>query len=209
MCKVFIIIVLRSVYRPFWTIFRLLSVNMSSPSQKHGSCGHIMASFDSHCFCARCREKGKGSDPCISHLDCNACNSLTEEQRIQLSTPSYRIKKEKRELKKVSDTPKQDSSSSLIDPSVVTVVGAVDDQGIVKSPGSCSEKKSNKVRINQNLTLLRFPNLTSHPSRLNLPNRLRTPDLISWTRNGPNVLTDLRPCYYLNPWNNQHRLLQL
>ena len=100
-----------------------------------------MASFDSHCFCARCREKGKGSDPCISHLDCNACNSLTEEQRIQLSTPSYRIKKENRDSKKVYDTPKQDSSSSLIDPSVVTVVGAVDDQGIVKSPGSSSDKK--------------------------------------------------------------------
>ena len=101
----------------------------------------MMASFDSHCFCARCREKGKGSDPCISHLDCNACNSLTEEQRIQLSTPSYRIKKEKRDSKKVADTPKQDSSSSLIDPSVVTVVGAVDDQGIVKSPGSSSDKQ--------------------------------------------------------------------
>ena len=114
---------------------------MSSPSQKHGSCGHIMASFDSHCFCARGREKGKGSDPCISHLDCNACNSLTEEQRIQLSTPSYRLKKEKRESKKVSDTPKQDSSSSLIDTSTVTVVGAVDDHGIVKSPGSSSDKK--------------------------------------------------------------------
>ena len=114
---------------------------MSSPSQKHGSCGHIIASFDSHCFCARCREKGKGSDPCISHLDCNACNSLTEEQRIQLSTPSYRLKKEKRDSKKVSDTPKQDSSSSLIDPSTVTVVGAVDDHGIVKCPGSSSDKK--------------------------------------------------------------------
>ena len=114
---------------------------MSSPSQKHGSCGHIMASFNSHCFCARCRGKGKGSDPCISHLDCNACNSLTEEQRIQLSTPSNRLKKEKRDSKKVSDTPKQDSSSSLIDPSVVTVVGVVDDQGIIKSPGSSSDKK--------------------------------------------------------------------
>ena len=100
-----------------------------------------MASFDSHCFCARCREKGKGSDPCISHLDCNACNSLSEEQCIQLSTPSYRLKKEKRDSKKVSDTPKQDSSSSLIDPSTVTVVGAVDDHGIVKSPGSGSDKK--------------------------------------------------------------------
>ena len=103
---------------------------MSSPSQKHGSCGHIMASFDSHSFCARCREKGKGSDPCISHNDCTACNSLTEDQRIQLSTPSYRLKKEKRDLKKFSDTPAKDStSSSLIDPSSVTVVGAVDAQG--------------------------------------------------------------------------------
>ena len=76
---------------------------MSSPGQKHGSCGHIMASFDSHCFCARCREKGKGTDPCITNNDCQACNSLTEEQRVQLSTPSYRLKKEKRDLKKASD----------------------------------------------------------------------------------------------------------
>ena len=100
-----------------------------------------MASFDSHSFCARCREKGKGSDPCVSHNDCNACNSLTEEQRIQLSMPSYRLKKEKHDSKKTTNTPKQDASSSLIDPSSVTVVGVVDDQGIVKSPGSSSEKK--------------------------------------------------------------------
>ena len=113
---------------------------MSSPSQKHGSCGHIMASFDSHNFCARCREKGKGTDPCISKNDCNSCNLLTEEQRLQLSTTSYRLKKEKRDLKK-SDTPKQDSSSSsLIDLSSVTVVGAVDAQGILQSPGSSSGK---------------------------------------------------------------------
>ena len=114
---------------------------MSSPSQKHGSCGHIMASFDSHCFCARCREKGKGSDPCVTKKDCNSYNILSEEQRLQLSTPSYRLKKEKTDLKKSSDTPKQDSSSSsLIDPSSVTVVGAMDDQGILQSPGASSEK---------------------------------------------------------------------
>ena len=87
---------------------------MSSPDQKHGSCGHIMASFDSHCFCTRCREKGKGTDPCIYHNDCQACNSFTEEQRISLSTPSYRLKKEKRELKKSSDTPIKDSDSSTL-----------------------------------------------------------------------------------------------
>ena len=115
---------------------------MSSPAQKHGSCGHIMASFDSHSFCARCREKGKGSDPCVLKNDCNSCNILSEDQRLQLSTPSYRLKKEKRDLKKSTDTPKQDSSSSsLIDPSSVTVVGVVDDQGIVKSPGSSSDKR--------------------------------------------------------------------
>ena len=104
-----------------------------------------MASFDSHCFCARCREKGKGSDPCVSNNDCQACNSLTEEQRVQLSTPSYRLKKEKRELKKASDTPTKDSNSStLIDPSSVTVVGAVDGQGMVQSPGSSSSTKKKK-----------------------------------------------------------------
>ena len=92
-----------------------------------------MASFDSHCFYAGCREKGKGTDPCINNNDCQVCNSLTEEQRIQLSTPSYRLKKEKRDLKKSSDTPNKDSdSSTLIDPSSVTVVGAVDGQGMVQ-----------------------------------------------------------------------------
>ena len=117
---------------------------MSSPAPKHGSCGHIMASFDSHSFCARCREKGKGSDPCVLKNDCNSCNILSEDQRLQLSTPSYRLKKEKRDLKKSADTPNKDSSSSsLIDPSSVMVVGVVDDQGIVKSPGSSSEKKKN------------------------------------------------------------------
>ena len=61
---------------------------------------------------------------------------------MQLSTLSYRIKKEKRDLKKTSDTPKQDSSSSsLIDPSSVTAVGAVDSQGTLQSPGSSSGKK--------------------------------------------------------------------
>ena len=118
---------------------------MSSPGQKHGSCGHIMASFDSHCFCTRCREKGKGTDPCITNNDCQACNSLTEEQRVQLSTPSYRLKKEKRDLKKASDTPTKDSdSSTLIHPSSVTVVGAVDGQGMVQSPGSSSSAKKKK-----------------------------------------------------------------
>ena len=137
---------------------------MSSPSQKHGSCGHIMASFDSHGFCARCRDKGKGSDPCTSHIDCNACNSLTEEQC--LSTPSYRIKKEKLELKKSADnTPQKDSEiSSLIHPS--SVVGAVDGQGMVQPLVRVQAAR----RRNLILQIRKF-HLLNTPKR-SLPNRL-------------------------------------
>ena len=124
---------------------------MASPGQKRGGCGHLMAGFDSHSFCTRCRDKGKGPDPCISDKDCNSCNILTADQHLQLSTPSYEIKnfKEKRESKKASDTPtkKESYSSSLIDPSSVTVVGAVDDQGIVQSPSSSSSVNNKKKKV--------------------------------------------------------------
>ena len=49
--------------------------------------------------------------------------------------------------RKQGDTPQKNSdSSSLIDPSSVTVVGAVDDQGNLQSPGSSSgsDKKKDK-----------------------------------------------------------------
>ena len=32
---------------------------MSSPGQRRGKCGHVMANFDTHSHCARCRDKGK------------------------------------------------------------------------------------------------------------------------------------------------------
>ena len=40
---------------------------MSSPGQRRGSCGHAMANFDSHTFCARCREKDKGTDDFVKN----------------------------------------------------------------------------------------------------------------------------------------------
>ena len=75
-----------------------------------------MASFDSHSICTRCRDKGKGNDPCLEKpdtTDCKSCNCLSEEQRRQLATPSYQIKKEKREAKKMEPTPSKDSSSAF------------------------------------------------------------------------------------------------
>ena len=81
-----------------------------------------------HAFCARCREKGKGSDDCVKNpqsTDCKICNTFSEEQRLQLATPSYRIKKEKREAKKVEATPVK-NSEELVDPSNVSVIGPVE-----------------------------------------------------------------------------------
>ena len=77
---------------------------MSSPGQKRGSCGHAMAIFDGHAYCARCRDKGKGEEPCVANkesTDCAICNSLTPEQLTQLATPSYKLKKEKRGAKRL------------------------------------------------------------------------------------------------------------
>ena len=115
---------------------------MSSPGQKRGSCGHAMASCDGHAFCARCRDKKKGEDPCIKNpeSECNFCNILTPEQLQQLSTPSYRLKKEKREAKKMDSTPSKDST--LVDPSSVAVLGPV--EPTTSSSPAVPEKKSKK-----------------------------------------------------------------
>ena len=59
----------------------------------------MMAGFDLHGVCARCRDKKKGKDPCAEKpgSDCQHCKALTPEQLAQLSTPSYKLKKEKRD----------------------------------------------------------------------------------------------------------------
>ena len=126
---------------------------MSSPGQRRGTCGHAMASFDNHLACARCRDKGKGKDPCVEKPDveCTICNNFSPEQRLQLSTPSYKIKKDKLELE---STPSKDTES-LVDPSVVAVLGAVDKQGTVKSPPTVAppEKKAKEEKASTSKTL--------------------------------------------------------
>ena len=73
---------------------------MSSPGQKIGTCGHIMALFDSHKKCARCREKGVGDDPFVLKLECQICKVFTPSQVQQLAAPTYKSRKERREQKK-------------------------------------------------------------------------------------------------------------
>ena len=123
---------------------------MSSPSQRRGSCGHMMAGFDLHGVCTRCRDKKKGKDPCVEKpgTDCHICNTFTPEQLAQLSTPTYKNKKEKREQK--SSSPAKNPSDvalspTLVDPSLVTVMGVVDGQS-ASGPSDLSEKSAEKKK---------------------------------------------------------------
>ena len=119
---------------------------MSSPGQRTGSCGHAMANFDGHTFCVRCRDKEKGEEPCVANkdtTDCKLCNSLTPEQRSQLATPFYKIKKEKREAKwSESANPTDDT---LVDPSSVEVIGVVGDSQSSQVDSAPPEKKTKKL----------------------------------------------------------------
>ena len=87
---------------------------MSSPSQRRGSCGHMMAGFDTHKKCAWCRDKGVGDDPCVKHELCSIFYLFTDTQRDMLSTPQYQIHREKK-------------ADLLVSPSKVTIVGPVEE----------------------------------------------------------------------------------
>ena len=100
---------------------------MASPGQRKGACGHIMASFDLHSRCARCRDKSLGDDACVKKLPSEFCELLTPEQVLQLSTPTYKIRKEKILERE-----------SLIDPSTVTVLSSVDQDKSVGASSSLS-----------------------------------------------------------------------
>ena len=114
----------------------------------------MMAGFDHHSVCVCCRDKKKGSDPCIETppAACLHCDALSSEQKAQLSTPSYKLKKEKKEAK--SSTPAKASdtlSPTLVDPALVSVVGVVDGQTTSGLSGP-AEKKPKKAESKKSMT---------------------------------------------------------
>ena len=71
---------------------------------------------------ARCHDKGQGVDPCILKEECKFYNALTFDQKTQLATLSYKIKKDKRSEK----ADKKDSvTETPIDPDLISVIEAV------------------------------------------------------------------------------------
>ena len=92
-----------------------------------------MAGFDSHSKCARCRDKGLGDDPCVQKKECNICRGFTPEQILQLSTPTYRDRKDKKATAS-SSTP------TLVDPTHVGVLGKVEKVKAVQSTPTIAKK---------------------------------------------------------------------
>ena len=121
---------------------------MASPGQKRGAYGDLMAGFDSYTSCARCLDKGQGSNLCVLKVDCSFCNILTTDQLTLLATLFYKIKKEKRELKsgKAERRESDDISSALVDLALVSVVWVVNNQKTVKSTGKSVTKDKSKKK---------------------------------------------------------------
>ena len=90
---------------------------MASPGdkkgQRRGSCGHVIALFDLHDKCARCREKFIGEDNCVKDKPCKICDRFTPAQKDMLSTPTYKIRRDKK-------------AGLLVSPKEVTVLQPVD-----------------------------------------------------------------------------------
>ena len=93
-----------------------------------------MVGFDSHAYCAHCRDKGKGTDPGVKNEDCQFCNILIQEQKSCLATSSYQKKK-----RTCNQNPIQEqSSSTLVDPALVSVLGVVKDRQDLNSEEASS-----------------------------------------------------------------------
>ena len=111
---------------------------MSSPGQRRGSCGHAMAGFDTHSKCARCRDKGLGDDPYVLKKECVICKGFTPEQSLQLATPTYRDRKDKKTTSKATTS----STPTLVDPAHVSVLGKVEKVKAVQTTPSKKMKRS-------------------------------------------------------------------
>ena len=112
-------------------------------SQRRGACGHIMAAFDQHQRCSRCRESKKGQDLCVLGEACHLCEALTPDQLKQLSTPKYRERKEKAKAASTS------SSTVEVDPSTVTVLGSPssEDRAALQPTGQDKGKKKKSATV--------------------------------------------------------------
>ena len=174
-----------------------------------------MTGYDQHAHCARCRDKKEWTDPCVKNQTCPSCNILTEDQKLKLATPSYQRKKEKRELKMQTDQ----SSSTLIDPALVSEIGVAKDGESRSSEEASSTPTGAKVKK----IAVSSEEASSYPAKANKSQQspedgvvkdkgkktpLHRPDLQElpltqnlrpWTLNGWKDSVGWKLCFYLKP----------
>ena len=92
---------------------------MASRGQKQGLLRKLFfAGFDSHVYCARCRDQSKGDEPCVRKGECKFCNILSNDQKAHLATPTYQEKKKEHAQKAIME----ESSGTVVEPSSVTAI---------------------------------------------------------------------------------------
>ena len=107
----------------------IMASQSDKKGQRKGSCGHIMAGFDSHDKCARCRDKRIREDNCVLNNPCSICDAFSDSLKELLATPSNRIRKDKK-------------AGVLVSPKEVTVISAVDNEPVFQSPSGPSTQSS-------------------------------------------------------------------
>ena len=140
-----------------------------------------MAGFDTHAYCACCKDKGKGT---------------------HLATPSYQKKKEKRDQKAI----KEESSSTLVDPALVSVLGvAKDRQDLDSEEWNCTPvQKPRRQRVQKSrIAEMQKTRRQKQPKTwasllrghwLRLQSHQQTVNLRQWTRSGRNALAHWKLC---------------
>ena len=85
-----------------------------------------------------------GDNPCVKKLDCQICKAFTPAQIQQLSTPTYKSRKECEQKKAVTDSPTS-ATPTLVDPSEVTLLGRVHNEraaSVEFTPAGKKKKRS-------------------------------------------------------------------
>ena len=135
-----------------------------------------MAAFDSHDKCARCRDKRIGEDSCVLDRPCQICDAFSDSQKELLTTPSYRIRKDKK-------------AGLLVSPKDVTVISSVDTEPTFQSSSGPSAQSSAQLTVLPRLQWL-LPLLLKH--QVSLHQTSLWPCLTS----GPNNLPAWRLFYH-------------
>ena len=73
-------------------------------------CGHLMPSFDTHRYCFKCRESGKGDDLCTHKKGCLLCVMFSEDQKRKLAEKLSKGKKSGKETALQKEKDKIDDS---------------------------------------------------------------------------------------------------